>query len=940
MNLMRRGDPLVGVDHHHPSLEVGVTIGDVFKRFPIGRSSSFNFRKCNFVALYDALNVLNEVFRCHVPLRGRCSGSYPVWFNKNLITLLKKKNRAWRRYKTTGSVYDFETFKSLRRCFKADVAAVYREYVRRVNNDIKTDPKKFWSFLNSKDNSSSIPASMVYKNATIADPQIIVDSFADHFSKSFTRDAASTLPSASLPYDNLTLTRVLDDDVLKAVFEYVLYNSSLHYVSHKLSPNQHGFTKCRSTETNLVSISQYLSDALDNHSQVDVVYTDVSKAFDRIDHGLLLIKLDDRFMYVGVNGYASKSFKQESGVPQGSVLGPLFFNIFINDLVDDLDVPHLLFTDDMKIYLTIDSIDDALRLQGCIEEISKRCKLNNLVLNHLKCSIVSFTRKTKPLLFDYKINGSILTRRESIRDLGVIFDSKLSFGEHIRTIAGTAFSALGFVLRAGREFSDVATLKLLYITYVRSRFEYASLVWSPIYDVHSSLLERVQRRFLKNVVFMLNGAYPPRGCPQGLLLGEVGLQSLLDRRMEHSVIFLFKLFRGLQECPYVLERISLRVSRSGSRVRSVFYIGQRHTDIGLKSPVTRMLRNYQSVEAHIDIFCCSISQIKKFFSISSDARVAGSITTQGAKKGYILSRDSEVTLSHWSRSIELVIMLLIDFPRKPKHFLRQLFAESARAFEKENFLRELTSSHSQVGTTPLVTDRFKRPRRQEVPLWDESLAADKNHSPLSAWKEIWLNILSAFGCKRSPEVSRLTNYVVLWPFQALHHRLSGTRTREISQSDGRTLEQPRPVVLAASRGTAYANREPTIFFHGLISARSRPAIRPINEDHKDLLVELQQKKKLNDHQKIKLKDSYSIDKDKGKEVGGKVGRLQEPCEFPESANILSSTSVYINEEFSKPTISICNQEDKENAGAKESRLQELYEFPESAPTSCLQLLST
>jgi hypothetical protein len=82
---------------------------------------------------------------------------------------------------------------------------------------------------------------------------------------------------------------------------------------------------------------------------------------------------------------------------------------------------------------------------------------------------------------------------------------------------------------------------------------------------------------------------------------------------------------------------------------------------------------------------------------------------------------------------------------------------------------------------------------------------------------------------RSPEVSRLTNYVVLRPFQTLPHRLSRTRTREVSQSKGRTLEQPRPVVLAASRGTASANREPTIFFHGLISARSRPAIRPINE---------------------------------------------------------------------------------------------------------------
>jgi hypothetical protein len=126
---------------------------------------------------------------------------------------------------------------------------------------------------------------------------------------------------------------------------------------------------------------------------------------------------------------------------------------------------------------------------------------------------------------------------------------------------------------------------------VRSRLEYASLVWSPIYDVHSSLLERVQRRFLKNVVFMLTGACPPRGCPQGLLLGEVGLQSLLNRRMEHSVIFLFKLFRGLQECPHVLERISLRVSRSGSRVRSVFYIGQRHTDPSLECcEITRVSR--------------------------------------------------------------------------------------------------------------------------------------------------------------------------------------------------------------------------------------------------------------------------------------------------------------------------------------------------------------
>jgi hypothetical protein len=155
----------------------------------------------------DFYSVLNEVFRWHVPPRGRCSGSYPVWFNRNyLITLLKKKK--WRRYKTTRSVYDFETFKSLRRCFKADVAAVFREYVRRVNNDIKTDPKKFLSFLNSKNNYSSIPASMVYDNATIMDPQIIVDSFADHFSKSFTLRRSLNM-SCIIPHSIMSLTSYL-----------------------------------------------------------------------------------------------------------------------------------------------------------------------------------------------------------------------------------------------------------------------------------------------------------------------------------------------------------------------------------------------------------------------------------------------------------------------------------------------------------------------------------------------------------------------------------------------------------------------------------------------------------------------------------------------------------------------------------------------------------
>jgi ribonuclease P/MRP protein subunit RPP40 len=127
-----------------------------------------------------------------------------------------------------------------------------------------------------------------------------------------------------------------------------------------------------------------------------------------------------------LNGFTSYFFRQDTGVPQRSVLGPLFFNIYINDFAESLDLPYLPFADDMKVYSMIDCQDDALRLQDGIDNIVRWCADNNLFLNCTKCKVVSFTKKTEHLLFNnYSINDTTLPRSNSVRDLGVVFDSRL-----------------------------------------------------------------------------------------------------------------------------------------------------------------------------------------------------------------------------------------------------------------------------------------------------------------------------------------------------------------------------------------------------------------------------------------------------------------------------------------------------------------------------------
>lgn len=412
------------------------------------------------------------------------------------------------------------------------------------------------------------------------------------------------------------------------VFEMILHEYLYSIFSRYISPHQHGFMKGRSTVSNLFCLTQELAEIIDTGEQIDVIYTDCSKAFDKLDHGILLNKisvlgssntllsffesyLTNRKQFVQCHGTNSREFVATSGVPQGSHLGPLFFNIFLNDLVHILDVKYLLYADDVKIYLRINSQDDCTSLQANLVKMNEWCKKNKLLLNISKCCVVSFTKRLKPIHFNYNIDDQSLARKDSMRDLGVLFDSKLSFREHINQLTSNCFRLLGFIFRNTGDFSKEHTFKILFNSLVRSRLEYSATVWSPFYQLHIESLEKIQRRFLKYLSFKLDGSYPEIGYPTENLLSRFSMESLEARRTKSQVIFLRNLLYGNIDCTEILQELRFQVPRPTSRSFNTFALRTPRTNVLKFSPLFQACEKYHQVQNLLDIFECSVASIKR-----------------------------------------------------------------------------------------------------------------------------------------------------------------------------------------------------------------------------------------------------------------------------------------------------------------------------------------
>ena len=315
-------------------------------------------------------------------------------------------------------------------------------------------------------------------------------------------------------YRPISLTSIVSKIFERILSEYIrqiLYNSGF------LFSGQHGFRKGYSCESQLTSLVQDLEDSIDQGFETDALFLDMQKAFDLVPHDLLLEKLnsviDDklvvnwvgeflrhRFQSVRVGRQMSQKRKVDSGVPQGTVLGPLLFVIFVNDIVKGIQSKIRLFADDVIIYREVKSINDTVILQEDLDKVKNWTDKNKMKLNESKCEFVKFSRKRLSSLSEHKyiLNGRTLPEMKGYKYLGVWLDKRLDWCEQVRKVSMKALSSLNFVMRNLQGSKEIVK-EHAYKTLIRPILEYGGAIWDPYTEQDTHKIERVQRIAVRRV---------------------------------------------------------------------------------------------------------------------------------------------------------------------------------------------------------------------------------------------------------------------------------------------------------------------------------------------------------------------------------------------------------------------------------------------------------
>ncbi len=385
-------------------------------------------------------------------------------------------------------------------------------------------------------------------------PQFYKDAFINPLYKKGNRAHASNYrPVALTSHIVKTYERILRD----VMVSYIEDNSIL-------SDSQHGFRSGRSCLTELLGHFDDVLQGLTNNNDTDAIYLDFAKAFDKVDHDLLLKKLRrygfpdqllswiesflvGRTQCVVIEGVSSFVALVISGVPQGSVLGPLLFILFIDDMNGRVEFSTIrLFADDTRLLHTIDTYDNVRELQSDLYAVITWSRENNMHLHEDKFEVIShrYCPNSGMDMLPFNIenyvyalsSGDILYPVDKLRDLGVTVSSNLSWAIHISSVASIGRTMASWVFSAFMS-RDQVTMITLYKSLVRNHLEYCCVLWHSRQIGQIQQLEAVQRTFTSKIWGFSHLNYWDR-------LKALGIMSLQRRRERYILIHMWKVLNG------------------------------------------------------------------------------------------------------------------------------------------------------------------------------------------------------------------------------------------------------------------------------------------------------------------------------------------------------------------------------------------------------------
>ena len=356
------------------------------------------------------------------------------------------------------------------------------------------------------------------------------------------------------------------------IFERIMYNRLYQYLTTNniLYNKQFGFQKQHSTEHAIVQLTNEISNSFENNLLTLGVFIDLSKAFDTVDHKILISKLyhygikgktiswlknylQHRSQCVSL-GYENSDFKEvKCGVPQGSILGPLLFLLYVNDIYNTSDIlKFVLFADDTNIFYSHHDVHTLFNtFNQELKQLEDWFKANRLSLNVDKTKYTLFHKLSQadnlPLkLPNLTINNKNITRENSIKFLGIVLDQNISWNEHIRIVENKISKNIGLLYKA-KYLLNKHCVKSIYFAFIHTYVNYANIAWASTYHSKIRNIHRKQK-LASRIIFNAD-----RYTSGESIMQKLGILSVYKLNIFQTLVFMFKVRKGISPRVFIEE---------------------------------------------------------------------------------------------------------------------------------------------------------------------------------------------------------------------------------------------------------------------------------------------------------------------------------------------------------------------------------------------------